>query len=457
MRFSVAILVAAAIQDQGIIGTLAWTAARKASPSRSGPFQQQRRSPKVVVDQSTDHPDEQNGAPAFSSHSRRQLLAGVVGAATAGTSLAVCSQPALAATATKAIVPTASLCDPTVSIWERNGRTIYLLGTAHISEKSAELAGQLVRDSHPDAVFVELDFKRIGGTSKMAQRMEENEREGRSSMSIASSAEGDGETKATRVMISPVGRRPAGASGIEPSSVSASTALATTTPTVTSTVVELPSSPATEAPPALVPAESPRPKQTSNKNTGDGGGFFQNLGAKAVGSGIRGLYSKLGNEGFNPGEEFVVAIREGQKQGAAVVLGDQDVDVTLRQMAKALRQTDLKRLTNPDGALEQSMRDMVVPPSSSNDAFKSELSSYVETIKTKDNVKQIMNLMKQEAPALYQVMVSERDAYMSAGLNMLDEFAVITAVMGLAHVDGVENNLRKEGWRAVPLRCPTKA
>jgi hypothetical protein len=32
-------------------------------------------------------------------------------------------------------------------------RLIYLLGTAHISEVSAQLAGQLVRDTHPNAVW----------------------------------------------------------------------------------------------------------------------------------------------------------------------------------------------------------------------------------------------------------------------------------------------------------------
>ena len=42
-------------------------------------------------------------------------------------------------------------------------RLVYLLGTAHISEVSAELAGRLVRDTHPNAVFVELDLKRVGG------------------------------------------------------------------------------------------------------------------------------------------------------------------------------------------------------------------------------------------------------------------------------------------------------
>ena len=64
---------------------------------------------------------------------------------------------------------------------------------------------------------------------------------------------------------------------------------------------------------------------------------MNNLGAAAVGKGIRSMYGKLGQEGFKPGDEFIVAIKEGQKQGAAIILGDQDVDVTLRRMAQALQ------------------------------------------------------------------------------------------------------------------------
>ena len=418
---------------QGGIGSLAFTTTLSNTRSH-------QRFPTAISAENKNHdsiPPSQQQQQQHSS-SRRQWLTSVVSAATAGTSLLAYSHPALAAS--DKITPTASICDPTVSVWERNGRIVYLLGTAHISDTSAQLAGQLVRDTHPDAVFIELDLKRIGGTSKMARKMEADERQ--NSLSIASSAEGDGQTKPTRVMISPVGRSTPAAAAAALESSATAVATTTTEPTTTTATPVIPS---------------------DKKSKTNNGGFLQNLGGAAVGQGIRGLYSKLGSEGFNPGEEFVVAIREGQKQGAAIVLGDQDVDVTLRRMATAFQQTDLSRLMNPDSALEQSMREMVPTSSTASSSSpagsisNAELSAYVETIKTKDNVKKIMSLMKNEVPALYQVMVTERDAYMAAGLNTLNEFAIITAVMGLAHVDGVETNLRKEGWRRVPLRCPVKA
>lgn len=52
-------------------------------------------------------------------------------------------------------------------------------------------------------------------------------------------------------------------------------------------------------------------------------------------------------------------------------------------------------------------------------------------------------------------MLGERDAYMARGLDTLNEFEVIVAVMGLAHMDGVEANLQERGWRQVRLPCPT--
>ncbi|CAB9526870.1 TraB family [Seminavis robusta] len=354
--------------------------------------------------------------PTFSS--RRQWLSGIMTAAGMGlTGVVTGSSPSNAATP---IAATASLCDPTVSVWERNGRVIYLLGTAHISSSSAQLAGKLVQDTHPDAVFVELDLKRIGGSGTMAKRMAESNNQG-----VQIGTSDDPDSKPTRLLVNPVGRSPP-----PPAVETSSTALAEE---------------ATETTTAA--AEPTKPKKS-------GGGLLSNLGAAAVGKGIKSMYAKLGDEGFQPGEEFIVAIKEGQKIGSAVVLGDQDVDVTLRRMSEAIRQTDLSRLLNPDNDLEQSMREMMPSSSSSGSTMAaSELTEYVEVIKTKENVQKIMALLKNEAPAMYQVMVSERDAYMAAGLNTLNEFAIITAVMGLAHVDGVERNLRSEGWKPVPLRC----
>lgn len=380
--------------------------------------------------QSDDHDDSMLHLPTYhqgsSPSSRRQWLTGVITAASASTLVGLTPPAAIAVD----IPSSTALCDPTVSIYERNGRLIYLLGTAHISSVSAELAGKLVRDTHPDAVFVELDLKRIGGSSTMAKQMEANGQQ------LTISAQGDTDSKPSRVMLSPVGR--------------------TTTPTPvtsSSTAVAVEESTTTTAP--VFPAAPATPK-----GGGGGGGLLNSLGAAAVGKAIRGMYSKLGSEGFNPGEEFIVAIKEGQKQGSAIVLGDQDVDVTLKRMAQAIQKTDLSRLLNPDSELEQSMREMLPTSSSStsgmteSEAFKTEMSAFVETMKTKENVKRVMGLMQQEAPYLYEVMVQERDTYMAAGLNTLNEFTIITAVMGLAHLDGVERNLQSEGWRPVKARCP---
>jgi hypothetical protein len=56
-----------------------------------------------------------------------------------------------------------AICDQAVSILQRKDRLLYVLGTAHISDVSAQLAQQLIRDVKPDAVFIELDLKRVGG------------------------------------------------------------------------------------------------------------------------------------------------------------------------------------------------------------------------------------------------------------------------------------------------------
>jgi pheromone shutdown protein TraB len=37
------------------------------------------------------------------------------------------------------------------------------------------------------------------------------------------------------------------------------------------------------------------------------------------------MYNNLSKQGFNPGQEFVEAVKEGQKIGADIVLGDQDM------------------------------------------------------------------------------------------------------------------------------------
>ena len=82
-------------------------------------------------------------------NSRRRLLGSIGAVASSALGISIAA-PALPSNAEATLVSAKSVCDATVSVWSKNGRIIYLLGTAHISETSAELAGRLVKDTNPN-------------------------------------------------------------------------------------------------------------------------------------------------------------------------------------------------------------------------------------------------------------------------------------------------------------------
>jgi pheromone shutdown protein TraB len=304
------------------------------------------------------------------------------------------------------------------------------------------LATSLVRDVHPNAVFVELDLKRIGGIVKPTTTNTQNPQQ---LSTTTSSATVDNNAPSVTIAALP--------------QWIASTA-ATTTTTTLDMVADSTTTTTTTMPvyPAL-----PEPPQ------GQGlGGWIQrkafNFASAAVGNALRNMYSSLGKAGFNPGEEFAAAIREGQRIDAKIVLGDQDVEYTLRRLTQALAATDLDKLLSPDAEFERSMNELLpggpntMQPELKNyddpAEFKRELAEFVERLKSRDNVRKIIGQLREVAPALVQVMLTERDAFMAQGLDTLQQFEVIVAVMGIAHMDGVETNLRQMGWRQVRPKCP---
>ena len=124
---------------------------------------------------------------------------------------------------------------------------------------------------------------------------------------------------------------------------------------------------------------------------------------------------------------------------------------------------------SPDSELERTLEEMVPVNAAMGDRlagangsdqlsdaeFKEELTSFVETMKTKENVKKIMGQLQRVAPFLYEALVSERDVYMATGLNGLNELETIVAVVGIAHADGIETTLQQNGWKAANPKCPT--
>jgi len=192
-----------------------------------------------------------------------------------------------------------------------------------------------------------------------------------------------------------------------------------------------------------------------------------------LGKSIQSLYAKLESDGFNAGEEFTIAAREGLTVGSTIVLGDQDVEITLRRLTEALGKTDIKKLLAADSELERNMKGLLPEGAAiasspglagssggtgvdDTDMSKEQFSSFIETMKAKENVRLLMGNLRTVAPEPYMAMVGERDEYMGLGLDRLNQFESTVAVMGIAHVDGVERTLRDKGWKDVPATCPVR-
>ncbi|KAL7489034.1 hypothetical protein ACHAW6_014614 [Cyclotella cf. meneghiniana] len=342
-----------------------------------------------------------------------------------------------------------ALCDPSVSTWIKTYdegasntlRTVHILGTAHISSASAELAGKMVRELKPNVVFVELDAKRVaraipGGIGG-----------------------GEASKAASTVASSSVGETSSGEQPTVPKAAAAATG-----GTVTST------------PASIAPKPNPFDVQSN----------LVNLGSKYVGNAVKGMYGKLESEGFKAGDEFAMSVREGLAIGSTIVLGDRDVEVTLRRLTQALAKTDIRKLLSPDSEVERSMEEllpenlksqMLAQGRGGNGASadgamnvssmglenvaidKAEFQTFVETMKAKDNVKKIMGALQSTAPEIYEAMVAERDVYMGQGLdelgkNLNGDVGSTVAVMGMAHVDGVERYLASKGWMPMSYPCP---
>ncbi|KAL9186234.1 hypothetical protein ACHAXT_005472 [Thalassiosira profunda] len=386
---------------------------------------------------------------------RRELLS----ASAAGAAASLLARPSSAEAAATATAPSKAsaivsqtLCDPSVSTWTRRYddgslRTVHLLGTAHISASSAELAGKMVRDLRPDVVFVELDAKRVAraipGGIKGAG--------GGSADANAANSSGAGESRSTLAL---------GNDGAPDRTESTSVAKGSITST---------------------PSQA---SESLKSNPFDVESKLVNAGSKVVGDSVKGMYGKLESEGFKAGDEFARSVREGLMVGSTIVLGDQDVEVTLRRLTRALTKTDLRKLLGADSEINASMEELL--PEDMKAALKSpksgggissangntmsvsegvsidkaEFQTFVETMKAKDNVKKIMQVLKSSAPEIYEAMVGERDRYMARGLDELGDtlsgkaVAETVAVCGMAHVDGIETYLADRGWKELSYPCP---
>jgi pheromone shutdown-related protein TraB len=137
--------------------------------------------------------------------------------------------------------------------------------------------------------------------------------------------------------------------------------------------------------------------------------------------------SKIGSEvDVAPGSEMIGAIEASEDLGIPIALIDRDVNVTLqRAMNKMGFVEKLKFLYGLIGAVL---------------GFEDEEEIEIEDLKNPENIDEMMEMFKDEAPSVHEVLVHERDAYLAGRIMSLPQDHVI-AVVGAGHKPGIENYL----------------
>ncbi|WP_405320550.1 TraB/GumN family protein [Methanobrevibacter thaueri] len=138
--------------------------------------------------------------------------------------------------------------------------------------------------------------------------------------------------------------------------------------------------------------------------------------------------SKIGADlDVAPGSEMVGAIEASEDLGIPIALIDRDINITLQ------------RALNKMGFIEKSK--FLVSLIASVFGFgEDEEEIDVEELKNPENLDELMEMFKDEAPSVHEVLVHERDAYLAGRINGLPQDHVI-AVVGAGHKPGIERYL----------------
>ena len=137
--------------------------------------------------------------------------------------------------------------------------------------------------------------------------------------------------------------------------------------------------------------------------------------------------SKIGADlDVAPGSEMIGAIEASEDLGIPIALIDRDVNITLQ------------RALNKMGFIEKAKFMFGLIASAFGHGDEEDID--VEELKNPENLDDLMEIFKDEAPSVYEVLVHERDAYLAGKIMNLQQDHII-AVVGAGHKPGIENYL----------------
>ena len=137
--------------------------------------------------------------------------------------------------------------------------------------------------------------------------------------------------------------------------------------------------------------------------------------------------SKIGADvEVKPGAEMVGAIEASEDLGIPIALIDREIGTTLQ------------RALNKMGFIEKMK--FLYGLLASVFGFGDEEDVDIEDLKNPENIDELMEIFKDEAPSVHEVLVHERDAYLAGKIMQIPHDHVI-AVVGAGHKPGIEKYL----------------
>jgi len=183
-------------------------------------------------------------------------------------------------------------------------------------------------------------------------------------------------------------------------------------------------------------------------------GWASRLGGLILGKALGQFYGSIEKLGFTTGGEFKAAIEEGRAIGSKILLGDRDVEVTLQRLAKAISKTDADSFTRLGDRLESLQREIGLSDIDALIDNKELAISTIERMKQRDTLNTMLTAVREEVPLVFAALIGERDEYMANSLSNA-KGNVAVAVVGMAHMFGIEKFLVQKGYSVVKRNCPT--
>jgi len=154
--------------------------------------------------------------------------------------------------------------------------------------------------------------------------------------------------------------------------------------------------------------------------------------------GFASFYALMRQYGLIPGVEFELALKEAERLNLPICMGDQQVDRTMSELRSALSSISLSTFMNappPPPELAAAASNTGMP----------NLKVRIEEMKNRKQIAALRDYVTRLAPDIMDVMVARRNHIMTEALLTRCPAGRTVAVVGMAHMDGIEEEWRSRG------------